>query len=356
MSENRDASQANPADAARCTFPLAVAVAVRRLGLARARERIGFTRLEGGVSSDVWRVDLPGGPVCAKRALAKLRVAADWRAPVSRGENEFRFLVAARNIIPAATPVALGRAQGVILMQFFPPERHPVWKDLLRQGRVEDATARAVAGVLAQLHAQSSRDPSLAGAFRDRDIFHATRIEPYFEYTARARPEHAAEIRRLARRTEQIERTLVHGDVSPKNILVGPDGPVLLDAECAIYGDPAFDLAFCVTHLLLKCVALPFLAERLSRCVDAFVNEYERGVSWEPASDLDARAADLVPVLLLARVDGKSPVEYLDREQRAVVRRAATGLLLHPARGLARLGEAWRAATFAPGAERSASC
>jgi aminoglycoside phosphotransferase (APT) family kinase protein len=194
-----------------------------------------------------------------------------------------RFLVAARDLIPAATPAVLGRAQGVILMQFFPPELYPVWKHLLRHGHVEHATARSVGAVLAELHARSSRDPSLAGAFRDRDIFHATRIEPYFEHTARARPEHAAEIRRLARRTEQIERTLVHGDVSPKNILVGPDGPILLDAECAIYGDPAFDVAFCLTHLLLKCVAHPSLAERLSRCADAFLDEYQRGISWEPA-------------------------------------------------------------------------
>ena len=43
--------------------------------------------LAGGVSSDIWRVDLPQGPVCVKRALAKLKVAADWRAPVRSEER-----------------------------------------------------------------------------------------------------------------------------------------------------------------------------------------------------------------------------------------------------------------------------
>ena len=117
---------------------------------------------------------------------------------------------------------------------------------------------------------------------------------------------------------------LVHGDVSPKNILVAPRGPVFLDAECAWYGDPAFDLAFCLNHLVLKSFWVP--QPRLPECFDALKDGYLSRVTWE--SGLEERVATLLPALLLARVDGKSPVEYLDEEKRGQVRQLARRMLL----------------------------
>jgi thiamine kinase-like enzyme len=135
---------------------------------------------------------------------------------------------------------------------------------------------------------------------------------------------------------------LVHGDFSPKNILLGPDGPVILDAECAWYGDPAFDLAFVLNHLLLKQVWRPALAAALGDMYAALVAAYRAHVAWEPAEALDARTAALLPGLLLARVDGKSPVEYLtadaDRER---VRAFARANLATPPPSLAALSAAF---------------
>ena len=124
---------------------------------------------------------------------------------------------------------------------------------------------------------------------------------------------------------------LVHGDVSPKNILVGPRGPVFVDAECAWFGDPAFDLAFCLNHLLLKCVHRPARTDAFLGAYRALADTYLAGVTWEPAAAVEARAATLLDGLLLARVDGKSPVEYLRTEpQRARVREfAMTRLRAH---------------------------
>ena len=102
--------------------------------------------------------------------------------------------------------------------------------------------------------------------------------------------------------------------MSPKNILAGPDGPVFLDAECAWFGDPAFDLAFCLNHLLLKCLWTPSASAGYLDCFDALKDAYFRGVAWEPPKELEARTAALLPALLLARIDGKSPVEYIDDE------------------------------------------
>lgn len=122
---------------------------------------------------------------------------------------------------------------------------------------------------------------------------------------------------------------LVHGDVSPKNILVGADGPVFLDAECAVYGDPAFDLAFCTTHLLLKAVWLG--DERLGEAAAALVEAYRAGIDWEDADALALRAGKLTAALLLARVEGKSPAPYLtDRHHKQIAREQARALLLAP--------------------------
>jgi aminoglycoside phosphotransferase (APT) family kinase protein len=130
--------------------------------------------------------------------------------------------------------------------------------------------------------------------------------------------------------------------VSPKNILCGPHGPVFLDAECAWYGDPAFDLAFCLNHTLLKCAWRPQWADAYLACFDALTQAYLQAVEWEPVASLEGRAARLLPGLLLARVDGKSPVEYVtDDWQRASVRTAARSLLRKPVATLSEVRDRW---------------
>ena len=134
----------------------------------------------------------------------------------------------------------------------------------------------------------------------------------------------------------------MHGDVSPKNILRGPDGPVFLDAECAWWGDPAFDVAFCLNHLLLKCLWTPSATSGFLACFDALAAAYLAGVAWEAPHALEARAARLLPGLFLARVDGKSPVEYITTEHdRNRVRRTARALLVHPVETLGDVRLAW---------------
>jgi aminoglycoside phosphotransferase (APT) family kinase protein len=128
----------------------------------------------------------------------------------------------------------------------------------------------------------------------------------------------------LVARTADTKVCLVHGDVSPKNILVGSRGPVFLDAECAWYGDPAFDLAFCLNHLLLKCLWTPAARAAFLECFDALSSSYLDKVSFE---GVEGRTASLLPALLLARVDGKSPVEYLSEPQRQQVRGFARPLV-----------------------------
>jgi aminoglycoside phosphotransferase (APT) family kinase protein len=326
--------------------PAAFAQALRELGLAGAGPLFGAP-MTGGVSSDIWRIDIAGGPVCAKRALSKLRVAADWQAPIERNLYEARWMQVAGEAVPGCTPEVLGQhaALGVLVMGYLPPARYRLWKSSLQSGEANVATARAVGGVLARIHAFSAARPALAAQFDSDAIFFDIRLEPYLLATAARHEDLRARLEALVAETQSHPVALVHGDVSPKNILVGADGPVFLDAECAWWGDPAFDIAFCLNHLLLKCLWTPHASAAFLACFDALADAYLDGIDWEPRAALERRAAALLPGLLLARVDGKSPVEYVTEEsKRDLVRRVARPLLLDPPAQLREIAAVWREA------------
>jgi aminoglycoside phosphotransferase (APT) family kinase protein len=303
-----------------------------------------MTALTGGVSSDIWRVELARGAVCVKRALPRLKVAQVWEAPVERNRYEAAWIRFANEAAPGAAPglVAEDQAAGALVMEFLDPARHKLWKSELRDGRADPAFAAAVGTRLARIHAASAGRADIAAAFPTDEIFYAIRLEPYLVATGRKHPDLAPRLEALVRRTAETKRALVHGDVSPKNILVGPAGPVFLDAECAWYGDPAFDLAFCLNHMLLKCLWTPRAAAGFLASFDALADSYLARVTWEPRAEIEARAASLLPGLFLARVDGKSPVEYLtDDAPKQRVRRVARPLIAAPPRRLAEVRGAW---------------
>jgi aminoglycoside phosphotransferase (APT) family kinase protein len=326
-------------------LPEAIAAGLVAMGLLAPGQLVQGEALAGGVSSDIWHLTLPDGQeICVKRALPKLKVAADWRAPVVRNIYEARWLAEADRALPGAVPKLLGQdeATGALAMAFLSPEDHPVWKARLRDGHADVAFAAEAGRRIAAIHAHAAAQPDLAADFPTDEIFHAIRLEPYLLATARAHPDLAAVLEDIAAVTARSKRTLVHGDVSPKNILCGPTGPVFLDAECAWWGDPAFDLAFCLNHLLLKCLWAPQASAGFMACFEALAARYLAGITWEAADALEARAARLLPGLFLARVDGKSPVEYLtDEHDKNRVRRVARALLTKPTDRLMAVRAAW---------------
>ena len=318
--------------------------ALRRMHLVAKCEEPRLVALTGGISSVIAVAYTAHGPLCIKRALRKLKVEADWFAPVERNITEAAWLKVAAGIVPSAVPQILGEdAEAMAFaMAYLDPVQYPVWKTQLSEGSASVDTARAVGSVLIAIHRATAGSTTIQQAFAVDAAFHAIRLEPYLEATACANPECANELRALVAVTASTKRALVHGDVSPKNILVGPAGPVFLDAECAWYGDPAFDVAFCLTHLLLKCLWSPPYARLHLASFDALSAAYLAGVDWEAPSAMEARTARLLPGLMLARIDGKSPVEYLkssnDRER---VRRFARTYLVQPVAQLGILRTRW---------------
>jgi aminoglycoside phosphotransferase (APT) family kinase protein len=312
--------------------------------LAQPQSQIGTEALPGGVSCDVWKVVTAGQTYCVKRALPRLRVAKLWEAPITRSEAEWNWLNFASSLVPEAAPqtIAHDAQAGMIAIEYLDPQRYPVWKQLLLDGIVDPAVAAAVGHIIGRIHAASARNSDIASQFRTGEAFYALRIEPYLFEAARRNPCVANSLHRIAKETLQTEIVLVHGDLSPKNILLGPVGPVILDAETAWYGDPAFDVAFCLNHLLLKCVARPRFADAYLGCFHSLRDAYLSRVSWEHAAELETRATHLLPALLLARVDGKSPVEYLTEPQRLLVRDVALQLIRGSSAQLGVIAQTWK--------------
>ena len=318
--------------------------ALARMGLMQSGDTPEVIALTGGVSSDIVRVALPGRVLCVKQALPKLKVTADWQAPVERSRFEMNWLQTVASILPDAVPQVLGEdvEAGMFAMQFLDPVEYPVWKEQLRDGNISLATAVEVGRRMGAIHRATAGDARIAAMFATDHIFFPIRLEPYLSATAAKHPDCANRLQSLVRITGASKKALVHGDISPKNILAGPRGPVFLDAECAWYGDPAFDLAFCLNHLLLKCASRPQWQTRYLECYDALANAYLASVNWESPADIECRTAHLLPGLLLGRIDGRSPVEYLTQEgEREAVRHVARSLLLEPVATLAAIRHQW---------------
>ena len=317
---------------------------LRLHGLLQDTNSATFEVLTGGVSSDIWKVNADGRVYCVKRALSKLKVAADWFAPVERNRYEVAWYQVAGKAVPGSAPRILAHDDEVMLcaMEYLDPETHKVWKTELRDGNADPRQAARAGILLGQIHSRTANDDAIKALFPRKDIFQAIRLEPYLEATAARHPDLKQQLFYLSRRTGEIALTMIHGDVSPKNILLGPNGPVFLDAECACIGDPAFDIAFCLNHFLLKCIWTPAAEKDFIACFREMARSYLNEVDWEKPAILEERAATLLPGLFLARVDGKSPAEYVQEESdKEKIRRCARALLSNPPTRLIDVIAAW---------------
>ncbi len=271
-----------------------------------------ITPLTGGVSSEIYRVRDGNHVFAVKRALRKLKVADDWYADLSRNASEVEYLRCVHQIVPGAVPVVefASAADGYFVMEFL-GENFRNWKTLLLEGVCEPAHARMAAHVLAQIHGATWDNPKIKTRFETTSNFHQLRLEPYLLTTGRRNDDLESYFVEEAARIAATRRCLVHGDYSPKNMLLAGDRLVILDCEVAWFGDPVFDVGFLLNHFLLKSVhGLGRRADYL-QLVPACVETYQAGLGDERAAQVMAHLPRLLLMLMLARVDGKSPVEYL---------------------------------------------
>jgi aminoglycoside phosphotransferase (APT) family kinase protein len=297
--------------------------------------------LVGGVSCDIWRVEEDGRQYVVKRALPKLRVQAEWFADIARNRHEQDYLKYVGKFLPGSVPKILFAGEDFFAMEFLGQEFRD-WKTLLLAGTIEPDTASNAGGTLGRIHRESWQDPEAGRLFSTDQHFHDLRIAPYLLASAEKHPEIAGLIHAEAKRLAATKLALVHGDYSPKNLMVADRRLVVLDCEVAWFGDPAFDLCFLINHLLLKSLRLRDRTQAFLNLIPLVISAYRRELGEDHFQAVSGHAPGLLLCLLLARVDGKSPVEYLtDTAQKDFLRGFVHKHLAIPPETLPDLVERW---------------
>jgi len=288
--------------------------------------------LTGGVASDIAMVQVDNRKLCVKFALPKLKVQADWFAPVHRNTAEYAWMQVVSKVAPTNAVKLFGHSRHLngFAMEFLEGEDTYLWKTALLAESPGLGEASAVGELVGRVHAASTDSAFNTKPFQNRDDFKAIRIEPYLLHTALGYKDIAQKLQNIATQLYNSNCVLCHGDVSPKNIFLRSAGPVILDAECATMGDASFDPAFCINHLVLKAVHLPHSAKQYLADARQLWQAYCPFVSWESVEDLETRVCQLIPVLMLGRIDGKSPVEYLSEAEQNSVRSISLQLIESP--------------------------
>jgi len=258
-------------------------------------------------------------------------VEADWFCSPERVYREAAGLRWLRELTPPGTIPNLvfdDRENYLFAMEAIPTP-HRNWKQMLLAGDLVESHVLQFAHLVASIHRKAAHNvPRLEAEFGDRSFFEALRLEPYYSYTARKIPHSAKFFEQLLSETRRHRLTLVHGDYSPKNILVFKDRLVLLDHEVIHYGDPAFDLGFSLTHLLSKASHLQNRRDRFLEAARLYWRTYWGEVALEGwAQGLDARSVCQTLGCLLARVAGRSPLEYFTGSDRERQKAAVMALL-----------------------------
>ncbi len=321
-------------------------VYLRARGLLGADESCRVEALSGGVSNLVLRVEPAARPaIVVKQSRERLQTEVPWFSRLDRIVRESTVMETLRPLLPVgAIPGILDedRENFVYAMQAVDP-CHTVWKRDLLAGRIREEVAIRLAEYLSAIHGRTADDPRLATEFGDQEIFEQLRVDPFYRHIARIHPDLAPRINRLIAEMAQNRVCLVHADFSPKNVLVVDRAPLgnassppgqgselavtLIDFETGHFGDPAFDLGFFLSHLLLKGARSGPDLGPFRRLIETFWNHYRAGIASlagvpgrEPR-DLERRSVAHLAACALARIDGTSPVDYLtDPRARDAVR------------------------------------
>lgn len=305
-------------------------------------------QLFGGVSNRVLLVVFSGdkSPWVLKQAREQLAVEQPWFCSVTRVLREMDVLQISNRML--ANKVNPLRYQSGVPEILFEDRENFVyamtamqgnareWKQDLLAGELDAEIFKSVGWLLGTLHSGSWEDAGIAEQVGDQGFFEELRVDPYYRQIARVHPALQPAIDTLVSDLASHRRCLVHGDFSPKNILVDDaDGTrlMLLDFEVGHYGDPAFDLGFFLTHLVIKSIRDSSLAKQFSQMAQVFNKEYQRvmlpRVGEAVVAEIERRGCSNLGACLVARVDGKSPVEYLSQpEYQETVRQLGKRLLL----------------------------
>lgn len=309
--------------------PAALLRYLRERALIGERETPKLRALAGGVSNRTVLVQRPDGEDWVlKQALSKLRVAVDWFSAPERIQREAAGLRWLGQIIPGHVPqFVFADDERHIMGMSAIPQPHQNWKTALLAGRTSIEQAQASGRLLAAIHSAADRYPALKDEFAERRFFEELRLEPYYSYTASQVPQAREFLQQLIEDTRACRIALVHGDYSPKNVLIWSDKLILLDYEVIHFGDPAFDIGFSLAHFMAKAYYLPESRGDFLSMARAYWRAYCQSLSPRMRAAVAERAPRHSLACFLARMAGRSPLEYLDQPQRDYLQGIALELM-----------------------------
>ena len=311
-------------------------------GFAGREQDVQVTRLGGkwgtmGVSSTLLKVELPDASYVLKQPMPNLAVKDDWPADPDRIFMEERCIetlseMFGRDMVPQV--VFVDRDNYIGMFTYIPPD-WVLWKRHLLDGKVDHRIAVKVGEILAHIHNETHMDPKMAARFAENRIFLQLRVDPYYNTIARRVPEVRDLVLAEVERVLSTKIVLVHGDYSPKNVLVNGTDIVLLDHEIAHWGEPTPDFSFCLSHLSLKFIHMSMEATKVRYeyldTIKKFSGAYADNITFWDRDQLNKVAVRGLGCFILARIDGKSPVEYISRDDTwNVGRRISKRLILDP--------------------------
>lgn len=303
---------------------------LREVNLIHPDEEITVTELTGGVSCQTMHIGRRQGPdLVIKRALPKLKVKEDWFSDPRRIHIEASAIRVLQKLAsPGTVPQLIfeDTAKNLIVIEYV-PDPHKNWKEELLQGNIDDNITRQFGELLAQIHSKSLGNSTMRSEFEDTSYFEALRLEPYYRFTALKIKEASPFYTSLIADCLSNRHCLVHGDYSPKNVLIQEGRLRLLDHEVFHFGDGCFDIGFSMAHFMAKSYHLKDFRQSFKKAAGlywkTYVSHFEGMTGWEERCIRHSIGCTL------ARVAGKSTLEYLDSEDKRRIYMRCMDLIKH---------------------------
>ena len=278
--------------------------------------------LTGGVSNVVLGIKSREKDLVLKQALPQLKVKQEWLADQRRAIVEADAMRLFHSLTPDAVPEIIDNdpEEFTVTMARLPRECVN-WKEEMLAHRANPIIGSRLGHILATWHNYGAANQSMRDKFMEDSLFEQLRINPFYRAVAKLNPDLTV-IPKLILENEGHKTTLVHGDFSPKNIMVTPDfHPIVLDFEVEHTGNPVFDLAFVTAHLVCKYIK--------TRNPDVAQTAHNFFVNYKEHSELpiSSSVAHHIALIALARVEGVSPVNYLEPSEQAEVQRLTKKIL-----------------------------
>ena len=277
---------------------------------------IHIRKLEGGVSSDVYKVQTNSKTYCIKRSLPKLRVMKEWFADTKRLKYEYLWLKHCKKIIPNSIPniYQFSTKQNFLILEYLSEKNYTTLKSKLLKKDIDIYVINKISKNLSKIHKESTGFFVKKKFINNSKNFYDLRLDAYFNEVGRVYPDLKKIIKNIIKNYKKYSSTLVHGDFSPKNILIFNKNIKYIDAETCNFGDPVFDVVYFCNHLLLKSIHIPDKKNKFIKSYENFFSTYLKSIKFSQRKNFIDRCIAMVPIMLLARIDGKSPVEYITKK------------------------------------------